>query len=121
MSRPAVWPWCRLTMSDRPEDATVQAFRQGTGREDAGMSPEDEITAILADPEAMAAATGRRTRVLEDEVAWLTRAMWLLLVSLGGKVEVSRELWEAVPDRPELTIDQAGEVMRWSAEGARIT
>ena len=55
------------------------------------------------------------TVALADEVLWGKRAMWLLLRALGGKVTISDEEWARVPERPELILDRADGVMRWTA------
>ena len=55
------------------------------------------------------------TIALAGEVAFRTKAMWLLVRHLGGKVSITDEEWARVPDRPELILDHADGVMRWTA------
>lgn len=50
------------------------------------------------------------------ELAWQKRAIWLLLRDLaGGSVVITDEMWGRVPAEPELIIDRADGLMRWTA------
>ena len=57
----------------------------------------------------------RETSAMGEELWWRDRAMWLLVRALGGKVSITDEEWERVPERPELVLDHADGVMRWTA------
>ena len=57
----------------------------------------------------------RETAAMGEELWWRDRAMWLLVRALGGKVSITDEEWERVPERPELILDHADGVMRWTA------
>ena len=56
-----------------------------------------------------------------DELAFRERAMWLLLHEFcGGSVSITDEMWARVPERPELILDRADGVMRWTAQEAAV-
>ena len=57
----------------------------------------------------------RETAAMGEDLWWRDRAMWLLVRHLGGKVRISDEEWALVPERPELILDHADGVMRWTA------
>lgn len=50
-----------------------------------------------------------------DELAFRAKQVWLLLRALGGKVRISDEEWEQVPDAPDLILDRKDGVMTWTA------
>src|ERR1700727_1520718 len=50
------------------------------------------------------------------ELDWQRKAIWLLVRALGGEVTIADAEWELVPERPELVIDRADGLMRWTAK-----
>ena len=58
----------------------------------------------------------RETAAMGEELWWRDRAMWLLVRALGGKVSITDEEWARVPERPDLILDHADGVMRWTAK-----
>jgi|HubBroStandDraft_6_1064221.scaffolds.fasta_scaffold1907798_2 hypothetical protein len=51
-----------------------------------------------------------------EEIRFRERAMWLLVHRRGGEVTVTDEEWSRVPEHPELILDRAEGVMRWTAK-----